>query len=143
MEDFVVDLDAARAIRREANKQPPKVVLGGQTFLLPIELPLEASLLLADMSEADEGQAAKAIMSMVEILLGDQAEAFLANKLSGDDLKAFLYGVLPAYGFGAAGDLGESQASESSSPSTSRPSKPTSNGSIDSTSELASTAPKP
>lgn len=137
--EFTVDLDAARAARREAQKQQPQVVLGGHTYVLPYELPLEASLRLAEMPR-DETSAAKAIMEIVKVLLGDQMEAFMANDLSGDDLEAFLKGILPLYGFG---DVGESSASESSSPKASRPSRQSSNGPTGLTSAIASGAPSP
>ena len=113
------------------------MILGGHTFVLPYEMPLEASLRLADRH--DEASSAKAIMGVLEVLLGDQMEAFMANDLSGDDLEAFLEGVLPLYGVSA----GESQASGSSSSNTSKTLRPTSNGSMDSTSAPAASAPTP
>jgi hypothetical protein len=36
MDEYELDLDAAR---REANAQPPRIKLGGETFTLPVQLP--------------------------------------------------------------------------------------------------------
>ena len=139
-DDFVVDMDSARAARREAQKQQPQVVFGGRTYVLPFELPLEASLRLAER-EGDERSSAKAIMAVIEVLLGDQVEAFMSTpEFSGDDLEAFLEGVLPLYG---VGDTGESKASGSSSSSTSRTLRQISNGPMASTSAPAASGPQP
>lgn len=49
-----VDLDAARAARREAQGQHVEVTLGGELFLLPVELPLAAMEGLSKLAELED-----------------------------------------------------------------------------------------
>jgi hypothetical protein len=44
----VKDLDAKRAARSEARNEPHEVILGGETFELPAELPMEALDLMGE-----------------------------------------------------------------------------------------------
>lgn len=139
-DETTVDLDKARAARREVRGEPPKVILGGHTYYLPIELPLEVAFCLEEIESArGTGAVGKAIMKIVGIVLGDQMEAFVANDLSMDDLEAFFEGVLAKYGL----TPGESSALDQSSGRTSKPSKPTSNPTTNGTFDKASTVPTP
>lgn len=130
-----IDLDKARAGRREAQGEAPVVRFGSRDFVLPIELPLEVSLALADIENAQDGTgAARAVREVVRILLGSQMEAFMALQPSMNDLEALFEGMLAEYGLTA----GESQAPEDSSTSTSELSKQISKPTTDSISASAS-----
>jgi hypothetical protein len=108
----LVDLDAARAARREAKQEAPTVRFGGEDFLLPIELPFEVIEALGPLAEAqnaeDGSAAADAVLSVVKGLLGDAYESFRAHQPSTEDLGALIEGVLKEYGFA---DTGESSGS--------------------------------
>lgn len=106
-----LNLDAARAARREAMGETPSFVFGGREFALPAELPFAVVLDMRELSSADGDTAAQAaaIASVVKHLLGDEHDAFMALSPSIEDLEALIDGVLPEYGT----DLPESAASES------------------------------
>lgn len=94
-----IDLDAAKAARREASKEGPVVVFGGQRFPLQPELPFEAAehLLYGRLREA------------IALIFNGGHEEFMALKPSTEDLRLLLDVELPkAYG---SEDLGESPAS--------------------------------
>lgn len=110
-----IDLDAARAARREANAEVPVLVLNGQEHALPAELPFEVAELLSGLDpesvKTDPAAAADRVGRILEAMLGDAHEAFLASKPSIDDILALVDGLAEAYGLE---DLGESQASPAS-----------------------------
>lgn len=115
-----LDLDAARAARAaeaEAKGEDHVLVIGGQEFSLPVEMPLAFPLALA---EAD-------VMGGIRELLGEEQYAeFAANpktRLSTEDLKELFTGAAELYGFE---DVGEALASGSSSLRNGKPSRPTS-----------------
>ncbi len=124
---MAVDLDAARAARREAKGEAPKVVFGGETFDLPIEMPFEIVEELGRLQSAGEDGtlAGQAVLAVVHLLMGDQYKAFMAHRPSMDDLTELANGAMKEYGFGP----GESRASRRSLRATPSPSKRTSNGS--------------
>jgi hypothetical protein len=107
-----VDLDAARAARREAKGEDIIVRFGGNDFTMPPELPFEVVEVLGDIRDAGEDapRMANAIFQMFQILLGDQFETFKAARPSMDDLNAMLEGVMAEYGV----TLGEQEASADS-----------------------------
>jgi hypothetical protein len=109
----VIDMDKARAARREADQVPPTVIFGGQTFELPVELPLdvvdEFVAMFRARSEKDNEAAGRHINAAIELLLGDGFPAFKALRPSAEDYAALLDGLMVEYG----ADLGESSASES------------------------------
>lgn len=111
-----IDLDAARAARREATQEAPVIALGGQDFVLPIELPFEVADLLGQMAVAkergDQGGQAVAVVQMVRLLLGEGFDEFMKQNPSLDDLLALMDGMTRAYG---VEDAGESPASDESS----------------------------
>jgi hypothetical protein len=131
-----VDLDASRAARREADKEPPRLRFGGKEYVLPIEMPLEV---LDELDGFEEDMApttmAGAILRICQVLLGDEAYAeFRALRPSLEDVMTLLNGpengdgnrtggILGEYGFGSPG---ESPAPVDSSESTGAPLKPTS-----------------
>lgn len=117
-DEFVVDLDAARAARREANGKVPTVLFGGVSLTLPIEMPVGVALCLADVEQArDTAAVGRAIMETIRLLLGEQMETFLEQNPSMADLEELFEGMMKVYGL----EPGEPQASEPSSEITSGP----------------------
>ena len=118
-----IDLDAKRAARDEATNTPHEVTLGGDTFILPARIPLEVIDLMA------EG----AFREAFGVLLDDpgQVERFFAHRPDDGDLEDIM---------GLYGQLGESSASPTSSPSSGRRSRPTSTATTGSGSRKLATA---
>lgn len=103
-----LDLNARRAARWEAAGEPPTVVIGDETFTLPVELPLA---FLEALNALDVRRA-------VGTLVGDaDVDRFLAQRPSIEDLMELrsLYGV----------DVGEASASTTFSANGGSPSRPT------------------
>lgn len=118
------DLDAKRAARFAAKGTQRTLVLGGNTFTIPIELPLE-------VGEA-VNEAGTDMGPVLRLLLGEDQWAVASKtepKLSNEDVME----LLRMYG----DELGEFAASTFSSRGTGEPSRPTSPGSTDSTSASA------
>lgn len=87
----VIDLDAARAARAEANAEPPVVRFGGVDYTLPVELPWA-------MVEAAAGGDANGLVSAVKLLLGNQWAAFDAHSPSVADMRTLIEHVATLYG---------------------------------------------
>lgn len=102
-----IDLDAAKAARREASGEAPIVVFGGKEFTLPVELPQSAAEAINDVSN-DKGS----VNDIFKILLNGQFSDFMALGPSVDDVKEFFDKIAPVYGVASTG---ESQASGASS----------------------------
>lgn len=111
-----IDLDAARAARREASGEPPVIVFGGKELELTFEIPFEVAERMGSMGVALENQDGNELSNgfrdVLKLLLGDHFDEFMAQRPSVPDLMAMVDGVVKAYGFA---DLGESQASAGSS----------------------------
>jgi hypothetical protein len=77
-----VDLDAARQARAEARGEHPTVTLGGRDYKLASELTIDAAAAYRDSNAAE----------FVALILADptEADAFIANGLSWQDLTALL-----------------------------------------------------
>lgn len=113
-----IDLDAARAARRESKGEASSIVLGGKEYVLPVELPFEVAEYLGEVAvsanggeddPAYAGKVAKAVNRAVEAMLGPEAyAAFKAERPSLEDLTLLVEEVVKAYGFA---DVGESEAS--------------------------------
>lgn len=101
-----IDLDAARAARREARGGDPiELVVGGQTFTLPDEMPLAA---LEAFALAMGGQPAALIDGLGHLIGEENAATIRAQyELSLDDLLVIFEGASEAYGM----TQGESSAS--------------------------------
>lgn len=112
-----IDLDKARAARREAQGAGPSVVFGGETFALPVELPVAVIELFAVPVVTGD-----VLLKMVHAFLDGRYDDFMAHDPSVNDLNVFVEGLMTEYG----ASVGESVASGSSSKSTSRPRKRTS-----------------
>lgn len=148
-----LDLDKARAARAEAAKEAPVITFGGRDFELPVEPGASllealsefyaiqrASEALKEGEEDDTGPAAlDAIWRAAEALLGERWGEFKELDPSIHDVMELVAGFPELYSFDG---LGESLASGGSSTTTSRPSKPTSNGSTKRTSSRPSGAKK-
>lgn len=121
-----LDLDAARAARAEARGEAPTVILGGETFTLPAELPMRYVWTLVDGEDIDA----------LKVLFDGQLERFLATEPTREDILALVAGVPKLYGLGGPG---ESPASAGSSNGGSNRSRPTSPAATRSTSAKRST----
>lgn len=103
-----INLDAARAARREKSKKEPKVVFGKKTFVLPVEIPFAAVEQLGKLDVSDPSTSSQVISRFIEILFGDQYEAFTKLQPSTEDIEYLMEALAKAYGFESPG---ESQAS--------------------------------
>lgn len=86
----VIDLDAARAARAEANKSAPVVKFGGVEYTLPVELPWR-------IVEAASTQDTVQIVNAIKELLGDQWESFEANGVSAADMTVLVEQIASIY----------------------------------------------
>lgn len=89
-----IDLDAAKAARREARGEGPTVVFGGKDFQLAPEVPFEAT----------EHLAAGRVIDAVHLLLGDSHDEFMAFKPSVEDLMTLFEQMTTAYGLESVGN---------------------------------------
>lgn len=94
--DDVVDLDKARAARREAAGRGPIIRVGGVEYELPAEMPFSVLEPLRGM--ANEETAAAAMVDMTRALLGEHYEAIRDAGLSTEDLNVLIEGVMAKYG---------------------------------------------
>lgn len=91
----MIDLDAARAARREGKGEGPVLKFGGKEYQLPPELPYEALEPIRGMSDPDT--AAGAMVDLMKALLGRHYDE-VKSELSFDDLEAFVEGAMVEYG---------------------------------------------
>ena len=87
----VLDLDAARAARQEAQQEAPVIRFGGTDFVLPVELPWTVA------EAASEGTGAGAFRA-IELLLGDQWVTFTTLNPSVADVLEIVQGIAGIYG---------------------------------------------
>ncbi len=120
-------VDLARA---EIQGEPPVVILGGERFTLPHEMPY--TVMEAFVARDREG--------FMRPLLGDSYERFWALGISAADSDEFVEQILVIYGVGGPGN---SSASGDSSKSNGTRSKPTSPATTKSTSAKRAGASKP
>jgi hypothetical protein len=110
-----MNLDEARAARREAEKKGPTITVEDVVFQLPVELPLSVTLWLNDLSEAQEADdnaaAVKAVGGVLRGLFGKDYNRFMeVSQIAMEDMEDLLNGIVKDYGFS---DQGEAPASES------------------------------
>lgn len=98
-----IDLDAAKAARREAKAESLAVIFGGTEYALPEELPFEVVEKLAELADAqgNNAQVARVIMDIVRLLLGNRIDEFMAQSPSMADLEVLFEGAMAEYGFGS------------------------------------------
>jgi len=92
----VIDLDAARAARREADKKGPVIRLEGVEYELAVEMPIGVLDGFRQLTQADTAPAA--LSTIAEALLGEHYEALSMAGLSVDDLNVLIEGILSEYG---------------------------------------------
>lgn len=98
-----IDLDAARAARREQRGDGPVVVFGGEEFAFPVEIPMTVvAMMTQDITPV-------VMLDVIREFLGDRYDAFMSHQPSPDDLSTLVKGIMEEYGM----TPGESEASES------------------------------
>lgn len=112
-----INLDAARAARRETKKTEPKVVFHDKTFTLPIEMPFAVVEHLGKLNPEDPGASSGVILEFVKELFGDQFDDFRRLQPSANDIEALMDALNDVYGL----SVGESGASGDSSKKSTRP----------------------
>lgn len=104
MTEPVINLDAARAARREAKATAPSLVFGKQKFKLPVELPFSAIEHLGQMDPDNSARTTVAISGFIKGLLGDQYEAFNKLQPSAKDIELLMEELARVYGFQSSGE---------------------------------------
>lgn len=94
---MAIDLDAARAARREAKGQGPVVVFNKKKYKLPVEVPYSA-MEKASLLETDPS--AENVAAMIKALLGEHYDAIMAQNPSVEDINALVEGIMEEYGLG-------------------------------------------
>lgn len=94
---MAIDLDKARAARREAKGQGPQVIMGGVTYELAPEMPYGVLEAMRELTKGDE-HAPGGLADVAKALLGEHYGAFLATEPSVDDLNDLIGGVMEEYG---------------------------------------------
>lgn len=110
-----IDLDAARAARREARGESPVLVFMGSEYELAPEMPLELVELVVQLEQVgndqDSGIKVFGILErMFKVVLGEHYDRFKASGATLQDLGPLIAGIEKVYGL----SLGESLASGSS-----------------------------
>lgn len=105
---MTIDLDKARAARREAAGEGPEVVFGGKSYHLPVELPFEVLEAFEGMDKPETQPLALAHIALA--MFGrDNIEQMKLDGLAINDLNEILGDVLAEYGV-EAGPLAPSAA---------------------------------
>jgi hypothetical protein len=104
-----IDLDAARAARAEKSGVARTFKLGGKTYALPAELPMEAILTVAEglLDSMPNAEKVSAVRLALQAILGEHYDE-VRTLLSAQDAGVLLTGVLELYGT----SLPEARASE-------------------------------
>jgi hypothetical protein len=90
----VIDLDAARAARAEAQSEAPVLRFANKDWTLPVELPWE-------IAEAAAAGDAAAALNAIQLLLGDQWAEFKSHRPSLADVLVIVEGIGELYGVAA------------------------------------------
>lgn len=94
----MIDLDKARAARREAEKEAPQLTVEGKVYDLPVYLPYEVLESIRGLQNEDT--AAEALVTLAEALLGDNYDE-VKKILEVEDLKDLVSGAMEEYGLNA------------------------------------------
>jgi hypothetical protein len=95
---MAIDLDAARAARREAKGEGPRVIFGGISYELSPELPFGVLEAMRELMSDDNEKAPGALVDLTRALLGEHYDAFKATQPTVDDLNELIGGVMEEYG---------------------------------------------
>lgn len=118
----LLDLNASRKARREAQKAKPKIVkLGTKQFELPGSMPMAAMFGFTELQNGD----VEGFRTVLEAFFGDRTDDVIKAGLELDDLDE----IMALYG--EDHDPGKARRSAKSSSSTSTPSSSTSKPSTD------------
>lgn len=110
------DLEAARAARAEAKGDPPTVTFAGETFVFPVEMPMQYVWTLVDCEDDRDA---------LKVLLNGQWDRFVkAVNPTRDDILALIAEVPKLYGLGPPGELSASAGSSNGGSNRSRPTSP-------------------
>src|SRR5438067_213198 len=102
-----IDLNAARAARREGKGDTLEVVLDAETFIFPVEFPMSLVDLTATAIEENWPED-RYVRTQIEHLMGEDGwQPFLGLNPSRNDFNALYDEVMGAYGIGR----GESNSS--------------------------------
>jgi len=93
-----IDLDKARAARREAKGDGPKVIFGGEEYELSPELPFGVLEAMRGLMTGGDESAPGALVDLTRALLGEHYDAFKATDPTVDDLNELIGGVMEEYG---------------------------------------------
>lgn len=113
---MTINLDAARAARREAAGEGPEVVFRGETFRLVPEIPFKVAENISKVAQAaaegDSSSSAVAIIEVLRALFDGSWDRFEALNPSVADVQLLLEEAMKSYGFASGEEgLGEPQAS--------------------------------
>lgn len=86
----IIDLDAARAARAEAQLDAPIVKFNGKKYKLPVELPWS-------IVEAATSQDGAQIIAAVKTLLGEQWDDFQSANISVADMQVLIENISKLY----------------------------------------------
>lgn len=95
---MTVDLDEARAARKEAQGEGPVLKLDGKEYKLPPELPYEVLESIRGLQSPET--AAGALVDFTRAILGKDYEK-IKTKLSFNDLETLVEGIMKDYGITA------------------------------------------
>lgn len=87
-----LDVDAAKAARREAQGKNPIFTFGGETFTLPIELPFSIMLEVEELGDAPPSLVLRGLLEE------EQWEKFKALKPTMDDIEVLFKWIDEVYG---------------------------------------------
>jgi hypothetical protein len=107
----MINLDAARAARREAKGKGPVVRSGGKEYELAPEI---AFSVIEGLAKMEDGDASRGLVGVAHGLFGEHYDAIVTD-LAVDDFNDLLAQVLEEYGVSAP------LPSNGSSPSTTQP----------------------
>src|SRR4051794_5598816 len=91
----MIDLDKAKAARREAGGKGPEVTVGGKVYELSPEMPYAAIECLRGLEDKDT--AASALVDLVQALLGEHHDE-IKKSLSMDDVNELIGEIMAEYG---------------------------------------------
>jgi hypothetical protein len=86
----IIDLDAARVARAEAQKEAPIIKIENKEFKLPIELPWI-------IVEAASTEKTNEIIGAIKTLLGEQWEEFAKLNISVGDMQVLIENIAKIY----------------------------------------------